>query len=287
MFSGRWSTLMTSQVRVNPSVGLKKKTLRNATVVVQLQLLMHLQPSVMKKRTVMMMMMMMMMLMMMITFLLAATQTHRLLPCQPEEVNHDFTPAPTAPQTLHTRVCYWAELERERERENVCAFLDLLFSLPFEFMIKSLLREKEVKGKERKRKGMESWIGRYKERKRKRSNSSLRKGKERRPRGNEVKWKRRQRVKGQVVMCGGSVLSVGCRSQTDSGPLNQNQLCHYRDSQSPPQSTELHHVYTPVRTMREGGEPRHTWLRSPAPADALKWNRSSSFYNKWLMVDIK
>lgn len=69
----------------------------------------------------------------------------------------------------------------------MCAFLDLLFSLPFEFMIKSLLREKEVKGKERKGKGMESWIGRYKERKRKRSNSSLRKGKERRPRGNEVK----------------------------------------------------------------------------------------------------
>lgn len=54
-------------------------------------------------------------------------------------------------------------------------------------MIKSLLREKEVKGKERKGKGMESWIGRYKERKRKRSSSSLRKGKERRPRGNEVK----------------------------------------------------------------------------------------------------
>ena len=151
---------MTSQVRVNPSVGLKKKTLRNATVVVQLQLLMHLQPSVMKKRTVMiMMMMMMMMLMMMITFLLAATQTHRLLPCQPEEVNHDFTPAPTAPQTLHTRVCYWAELGREREREYVCAFLDLLFSLPFEFMIKSLLREKEVKGKERKEKGKEWKVG--------------------------------------------------------------------------------------------------------------------------------
>ena len=130
MFSGRWSTLMTSQVRVNPSVGLKKKTLRNATVVVQLQLLMHLQPSVMKKRTVMMMMMMMMMLMMMITFLLAATQTHRLLPCQPEEVNHDFTPAPTAPQTLHTRVCYWAEWGRER----VCVCV-LGFAVQFAFWI--------------------------------------------------------------------------------------------------------------------------------------------------------
>lgn len=91
---------MTSQVRVNPSVGLKKKTLHNPIVVVQLQLLMHLQPSVMKRR---------MMMMMMITFLLAATQTHHLLPCQPEEVNHDLTAAPIAQPTLYTPVCYWAE----------------------------------------------------------------------------------------------------------------------------------------------------------------------------------
>ena len=56
----------------------------------------------------------------------------------------------------------------------VCMFLDLIFSLPVEFMIKSSLSEKEVK------KGKENWIGRYKEKKIKRRNSSLRKEKERR-----------------------------------------------------------------------------------------------------------
>ena len=64
-----------------------------------------------------------------------------------------------ATDTSHTSVLLGRVGERERERENVCAFLDLLFSLPFEFMIKSLLREKEVKGKERKGKEWKVGLG--------------------------------------------------------------------------------------------------------------------------------
>lgn len=65
----------------------------------------------------------------------------------------------------------------------MCVFLDLLFSLLVEFLIKLSLSEKEVK----KRKGKENWIGRYKEKKIKRRNSSLRKGKERRHWEREIK----------------------------------------------------------------------------------------------------